>query len=813
MLNNNIKIAFRNLRTHKFFTLLNVMGLALGMSGCLTLIVIIRDQLSYDHFHPNGDRTYRLISQQIGINGDERVSCATTPFPLGDKLLQDFSAAEKMTRIVRGIDNTDAKTAGGLTLPLTGYFAEPSFFDIFGFILENGNATTALAEPNTMVLTRRTARRFFGDQNPIGQTLDLGKWGIYTVTGIAARAPGKSHIGFECLASASSLPGIERSQQADKGGLRLTNDWENQWMTLTYVQLREGKTRQELNAALAIAAEQVSNLDEKTAKITLYSQPLAQITPPRETLANDIGFSLPLFILLPLGGFVLLLIVFPCLNYANLAIARALERAKEVGVRKVVGARERDLTALFLTESVLTALCALVIAWPMHRGINHFIETKFFAQINLRGSEPIALHADAAGWGCFVLFSVAVGLLAGWLPARRLSKMRTAAALRGHAGDAVLRKRRFGLRAVMTTGQFAVSLLFMILAGTLWRQVEYMALADYGFQKENLFTMPLQGNKAEMLSAEIAQYNRVTGVCASSILVAGNTLEATDIKSQPAADGQNVYYVKCDKNYVPVMNLRLLAGQNFQENGYSGRETSILLNEKAVGQFQLGTPAEAVGKTLWLNDTTPVMVAGVLADFHFRPLREAIEPFALRLLPQDCAVLQIRLAPGDPRQSRTALESIWKKIDPVHPFEGEFMESAMQQGYLDIQLLGGFIGFFAILGLSLACLGLLGMVTHIVGMRVKEIGVRRVLGASVNQVVLLLSRRFLWMLGIAVLLALPAGWWLSNLILQSYAYHAPLSVLMLLACAGVLLLFGLLAVGVQSVRAALANPAESLRSE
>jgi putative ABC transport system permease protein len=281
MFQNDIKIALRNLRANKFFTLLNVLGLALGMSGCLTVILIIRDQLSYDHFHPSGERTFRLLSQQFGANGEAQGKAATTPFPLGEKLVSDFAAVEKTTRLVRGIDGNDAKTASGLTLPITGYFTEPTFFEIFGFALEVGNATTALREPNSIVLTRKTAERFFGSENPLGQTLDINGWGIFRVTGIAARVPGKSHIGFECLASSSSLPAVEQGYKPEEAGFRVTDNWQNRWSTLTYVHLQAGKNRQDLEAALAVTSENISEKNENGEKTALYAQNLSKITPAR----------------------------------------------------------------------------------------------------------------------------------------------------------------------------------------------------------------------------------------------------------------------------------------------------------------------------------------------------------------------------------------------------------------------------------------------------------------------------------------------------------------------------------------------------
>ena len=353
----------------------------------------------------------------------------------------------------------------------------------------------------------------------------------------------------------------------------------------------------------------------------------------------------------------------------------------------------------------------------------------------------------------------------------------------------------------------------MIFVATLWRQLNFMTLADYGFQKENLLSFDLKGNNAETLAAEIKQDHRVTGVTASSILIAGNSLQGDNLMTEPGGEPKGIYNVSADGDYVPVMGLKLVAGENFPENASKQHEQFILLNEKAVAHFKLGSPAEALGKNLWLNDSTPLAVQGVLRDFHFRPLKDEVAPFAIRFAPPNTAVMQVRLSPGDPGPALASIASIWKKIDAVHPFEVKFMEENIANSYRDIEIMGGLIGFFALLGLSIACLGLLGLVTYTVGAKVKEIGIRKVVGASIGQVALLLSRNFLLLLAIAVLIAMPIGWFLSNFFLNIFAYRISVGVVILGGCTALLLIFGLLAVGVQAVRAALANPVESLRSE
>lgn len=803
MLINHIKIAFWNLRTHKFFSLLNVVGLALGMSACLTVILIIQDQLSYDHFHPEPERVFRIYCQQ-----EEGTKLATTPYPIGDALLRDFSVVESGVRLVRSIQGTDATTASNLTLPVSGFFTEPSFFKIFGFQLEAGNAATALSAPNTIVLSKKTAERFFGTQNPIGQTLTLRDKGIYQITGVVAPPPGKSHIEFDCLASASSLTAIEQGYKPEAAMEKVVENWENRFMAYVYVRIGPEKTKADLSKALAVIEKDRINAGKTDKGVRYFAQNLGNITPEPEMMANDLGGGAPWSFIWGLSAFVAILIVFPCLNYANMAVARALSRAREVGVRKAIGARVGDIKRLILVEAVLTSLIALGVAWGLHLPLNHFVENQFPS-----GATQISLKTDALTWVIFIAFGVGVGLLAGWIPARRLAKLQPTAALRGNGGSQLSKSTRFGWRKAMLVGQFSLSLIFIILVATLWSQMRFMTLTDYGFQKENLLTIELQGNASTRVAAEISQNPHVLGVCATSIVLAGNNLQGIPLQLKRGGDSPGIHCASVDANYIPVMGLQLIAGENFPKNSTAKQEQYLILNEKALERFELGAPAEAIGKTLWIDDDTPVTVRGVIRDFNYRILEHRIEPFALRYAPMEHGILHVRLAPGDPSTALASLESIWKTIDQVHPFKAEFLEASMRKAYSHVTLIGWLAGFFAVLALSLACIGLLGMVTFTVGARVKEIGVRKVLGASVSEVTLLLSRHFLVLLGVAVVIAIPAAYFLCNLFLNLFVYRIEIGSLILGGSTLVLLAIGLLTVGIQVVRAALANPVKSLRSE
>ncbi len=804
MLKNYILLAFRNLAKHRFFSLLNILGLALGMSACLTVILIIRDQLSFDHFHPNAARVFRVNCQQ-----PDGFKMATVPFPLAETLSKDFSVAEESVSLVRSIYNVDATTAENQTLQVGGFFTETSFFKVFGFQLEAGNAANVLDEPNSLVLSKNMAERFFGNKNPIGETLDLKNKGIFKITGVVATPPGKTHLEFDCLASAASLPAMDAALKPEEYQEKITGNWENRYMTYVYVLLRPGQTKSDLENALAVVAEKREKANAPEKNVRFFAQNLGNISPKPEQYANELGASAPMFFIWGLIAFVLILTIFPCLNYSNMAISQALARTREMGVRKAIGAQNSDVKRLILTEGVVTAFIALGLAWVLHLPLNHFVGTFFPPQTKLTN-----LHAEGLDWLIFIVFGLAVGLLAGWIPARRMAKLHPAIALRGNKSGEILEKNKIGWRKIMLVGQFSLSLILMIVVATLWSQLQFMTLADYGFQKENLLTVELQGNKPGIVAAEMAQDPHVTGVCMTSVVVASNNLQGVPIFRERGGEKIDTHGAMVDENYLPVMGLKLVAGENFAKNPLSTRDQFLILNEKAVEHFQLGSRAEAIGKVLWMNDSTPVSVRGVVRDFHYRILDHAIEPFAFRYSPTEKGyIMHLRIAPGNPSLAMASLGSIWKKMDAVHPFKATFMEESMQKAYGHVTFVGGLASFFALLALSIACLGLLGSVTYSIGSKVKEIGIRKILGASAAQVTLKLAQHFLILLAVAVAIAVPVGYFLANIFLELFAYRIAVGGLILAGSAAFLLFLGLITIGVQAGRAALANPVEALRSE
>ncbi len=808
MLLNNLKIAVRNLRKYKFFSALNVLGLALSMSASLLIITVIRNQFGYDEFHPAAGRTYRIITEaQRKEGGSEKY--ASSPFPVATALRNDYAVTEQVTSLCFG-PRGDA-TVGGNTLPIEGFYADPAFFKVFGFQLDAGNEADALAAPFSIILTQEAAVKFFGNTNPLDKTLDIKGYGQFKVSGVLKKITQKTHLQFEALASAATMATLEKQLKPEEADFAVLDNWLNYYQTYTYALLRPGKTKADLETVLGeLAATRYKGLalESRDAGYQFHAQNLARITPADELLSQSSGGGLPMFLIWGLSGFAVLLMLFPCLNYANLTIARALVRAKEVGIRKVMGAKRGQLIRQFLTEALLTAALALALGWLLRLPLMRLLE-------GLAPGTDSDLYSplleDWKTYASFGVFTLVVGLGAGLLPAVYLSRFRPDAALRDVSKIRMF--SRMNLRKALIVTQFAISLVFLIVVTTMWKQLNFATTASYGFDRENIVNIDLRNVDYPSLAAEIARDHRVVRVSASSHTL--GTWEDRAVDLRKTRDGEPMplrnFYV--DQNYLPNHGLTLLAGENFPADASPEHQQYVLLNEKALEFFELGTPQEALGKTLWLNDSTGLVLRGVVKDYHFRPFTNAIGPMALMYSPPQFTQVNVRLMPGDPRGALATMEGIWKKFDPIHPMSYAFLDQKLAACYDEMRKTAGLLFFFALLAISIACLGLLGIVTFSVETRGKEISIRKVVGASVTDLALQLSRNYLVLLGIAVVIALPLAFFISDQMLQTFAYRIDVDAGILFGCAIGLLALALATVGWQTIRAALGNPVHSLRNE
>ncbi len=783
MLANYIKIALRNVWKHKLFSFINIFGLASGLTVCMLAIAHIRGALEYDSFHPNRDRTYRVLTDVVSLDNDV-APFATAPAPLAGTLKQQYGFVEEAARVTRTYNEF---LGNHKRLTMNSFVVDPAFFRIFNFKLAKGQPAT---EPNTAVLTPETALKFFGTANPIGKTLENKELGILTVVGVLAKTPAKSHLVFDMLFT----------QPQNQAGLA---NWEQYNSGHTYVMLREGTPADALQQALSTTLKRATH-DLHFNRIKGYgfrTQRLDRIAPAREELMY--GTYEPtlagLFAEIGVGLVTLLMAAF---NYINLTLARSLSRAREVGIRKVAGAVRWQLLGQFMAESVVLALLALGLALVMLE----CVKPMTFVQQWLIGG----VRWDWTIWTIFILFSILTGLLAGVVPARILSGFEPARVLRSHTGLRII--RGLSLRKSLIVAQFTISLVAMIGLLTMIRQMDYMATGDYGFRQERILNLPINDVPAQRLTNELNRLAGVERVSATSELFGSHGNVQPVKRSRAGQDASAAFVWSANDQFIPNMGLTLLAGQNLPVTTADTSGRLVVINEEAVKTFRLGTARGAVGQSLWLNDSTDVLVVGVVRDFRFTTFAIAVKPLLLRNKPDQYRYVNISVAPGAEEAVLADVKNVWKRLSPYEPFAGQWYIDLLQEQHAN-KSDTNFMGLLLGLAFSIACLGLLGMVTYTTQTRVKEIGVRKVMGAEVNQLVWLLSRDFIKLLAIAACIALPLGYMTGYSFLFVFAYHVSIGFETLGICLGTLFVLGSLTIGLRTYKAAQMNPANSLRSE
>ncbi len=794
MLHNYFKITFRNLLRHKLFSFINIFCLASGMSICLLALMQVREVLEYDQFHPHPARTYRILTNASKPNGD-KWRLASAPLPLGEVLAREYGFVEKSTRVYYDQRLGGDWSFGRKELPASGAYVDPDFYQIFGYKLATGQPAV---EPRTVLLTQETAERFFGKQNPVGKTLSGKSVGDLTITGVLVPFPGKSHLQFDLLVSMATVPLLNASGQM----AAQTKDWKQNWQNFTYVLLREGTPREALDRiwpSLAARAKKEAG-PKMDLTYTFRTQPFNRITPAWEEL-NGSSWEPTLGSILGVGGMALVILLMAGFNYVNLTLARSLNRAREVGIRKVAGARRSQLMGQFLAESVLVAFLALGLSYLMLNLLELLPSVQRWLTRDIR--------QDWVLWSFFVGFTFLTGLVAGWVPARVLSAYQPVQVLKGAFGPRLF--RGIGLRKGLIVAQFAVSLFFMVFVVAYYRQFSYMATAAYGFDRQNSVNIPLEDVNPRILANETASVKGVQRVGFSSDEL-GFHIGNTQVSPGPGQEFIDVNHFLADHNFVLNMDLKMIAGENIPPATRDSAGRFVLLNEKAVTALRLGSPGEAVGKTIRLRDSTEAQVAGVLKDFNYQNLSRPIRPMMLRYDPVRFRYLNVKVDPMAAGNIMGDLERVWKKLSPYKPVQLQWYDDHLYDHHLhlDDQML---LFVLTLMAMSIAGLGLLGIVTYTTALRTKEVGVRKVLGANVGQIVFLLSRGFMMLLLIAAVIALPLGFVAGTLFLQSFAFHVDLGIGTLLFCSGVLLLLGGLTVGIQTFRAAAADPARALRTE
>lgn len=808
MLRNYIKTAFRNFVRHRFFSLINVFGLAVAMSICMVLIMLVADQLSYDRHNTNGSRIYRITTLPVNDKGvvTSNQENSSSPMTVGPELLNKYTGVEKAVRFMRGFGNGWLEFENqNVNIPLSGFFADAGALEMFQYELEYGDATNALVQPYSVVLSRAAANKLFKEPNPVGQTIKVGDLGVYTVTGVLRKTSNKSHIVFEGLASMSTVKALEDAGKLDK----VSDNWTDYWHGWTYIQVEPGKTASSIQSTLdAVFAKHIGSITTPdTYKMKFALQPLFKIT-PSNSLNNPIGPQLPWLFVYFLGGLALVILLTSCFNFTNLSIARALNRAREIGVRKVTGAARWQIFGQFIFESILVAFVALVFALVLV-----FLLEPLIMQLNFARIFHWELHAGSTVYAFFILFALVVGILAGFFPALVLSGFQPVHVLKNLSNLKLF--SRMGLRKTLLVSQFTLSLFFILTVLVAFNQLHLFTHQHHGFKMNNNLLVKLNNTSHENLKNELQKYANITAVTAASHLPAAGTSYGTGFKKKrEETEWTNMAYFLVDEHYADNMELKLLAGDFLKREHVSLNKNLIVINAAAVDKFQFGSAREAVGQALlFQNDSTEKIIVGVVANYNHRDLTREIEPMALMYDPKSFNVVQVAYL-GTYDEARLTVEKAWATVNPDMKIDYTEVKSEINKFYEvvfgDLVTLLGFVSTLAIL---ISCLGLLGMATYATETRIKEISIRKVLGSSDGALVLLLSRGFLSILGLAVLIGVPLAYVVNNLWLEFIAYRTAMGVGTIGLGILLLMFFGALTIVSQTWRAVFINPVDNLKGE
>jgi putative ABC transport system permease protein len=813
MFRSYVTIGWRNILKYKTFSFINVFGLAIAMSVCMLIMLMLADHKRYDQFHEKKERIYRILSDRPG----SKAPSATTPSPLASALKTDYPVVEDATQLRRGVGGD--LLYNGTTAEARGYFADASFFNVFSYDVTGGNVRRMLATPNTIVISAALAQQLFNGAEAVGKVVDLNNrglsmlgdgepgiavpWGSYTITGVVKDNGHRSHLKFDVLLSAASLPALYAAGKIGDN----SNDWFNDFSVYTYALTTDGKSEAELTAALQDIVTRRYAGREDMKGFALAQQKLTAIT-PGILVSNAPGYTLPLIAYYFLSLLALIIMVSACLNYTNLATARALTRMKEIGVRKVTGAHRKNLILQFLSESTLTSLMALgmalillVIIKPAFLGlwVNRYLD--------------FSLQVNGSVYLMFIGFSLIIGLISGLYPALHLSKYQPARALKSLD---TLRPGKLSVRKVLSVSQFVVSLFFITTVVLIYNQFRHYLDFEYGFNAKNVVNISLQGNDHRRVIHEFLTVSGVASVSASDIIPATNVQNGISLR----VAGSDVEYTKfgvllTDDNFLGNLGLSLVAGENMKVSGDS-TSRFVLVNEAAVHALGYAHAPDIVGEMLQSKGgTEELTVVGVTKDFQHTALvnEDGVSPMILRYQPESFGYVSVRMASDNAASTLSRLENRWKAIDPVNAFRYDFYEDrldAMYRGFFDVVAILGFIAFLAVV---IACLGLLGMAMYITERRRKEVGIRKILGAADSSIVVLLSRSFLKVLGIAICVGGPLSYFVNNLWLQSLPNRVNFGWGTVLVGVITLLVLGLVTIGTQTLRASRSNPVQTLKMD
>jgi putative ABC transport system permease protein len=793
MLKNYIKIALRNLWRHRVFSFINIMGLSVGMTACLLIFLYVRFEMSYDTFHPKVDRIYRVVAD---IKTPTEVLNSGGPaWAVPSHIKLDFPEVEAFTRVMG--DNLLFRKGDIKFYETNVIWADSAFFKIFHFPLLQGNAHTALKEPFSIVLTESAAKKYFGKANPMGQTLLItGDASPATVTGIMKDMPENTQVKGDLILSMSTV--------TEKWAKGLDDQWGN-YSPAAYLLLKSGTNAMALQKKFPAFLEKWNGKEMKESQMypTLLLEALKDNYLHSTRNGSKNGNIKNVYIFSIIALFILII---ACINFINLTTARATERAKEVGIRKVAGAVKSQLARQFIGESIIISFIAYLLTLALSAlllpSFNE-LAGKTISQGIFENGQLILLLLGAA---------VVIGLLAGTYPAFVLAAFKPIEVLKGRfatgAKGSVLRKS-------LVISQFAISIALIIGTIIVYSQMSYMRNQNLGFNKDHVMVIDTNHDKAvETLQQVVAGLPNVQSTCLSgSVPGSGNPgaySEVENVKGDLQIANFDLYFV--DFDYIPLYKIQMAAGRSFSRDYKTDSNQAMILNEAAVKTLGYPSSEQAIGKRFkqWGREGK---IIGVIKDFHFRSLQQPIKPLTMRIERDRFELLSVKVSSAKLPNTIAAIEKKYKSVIPNLPFSYYFMDEFFDRQYRSEERFGKLFLNFAILAIFISCLGLLGLASYSTMQRTREIGIRKVMGASVSNIINLLSRDFLKLVIISFFIAAPVAWYFMHQWLADFAYRTNIS-WWIFATAGIMaVLIAVITISFQAIKAAVSNPVKALRTE
>ena len=805
MVGNYFKIAFRNIKKHKGYSFINITGLAIGMACCVLLVLYIHAELNFDGYHEKKDRIFRLCAY-INIGGSENLTSASNAVA-AEVLRDEYPEVENAARF-RWMPASAVRYGDNLFFENSMFYADESAFDIFTWPVIKGDSKTALIAPYSIVISEELAEKYFGKEEPLGKVLRFNEDEEYTVRGVMRNIPDNSYYQFDALTSMSTY-----YQQAGSDSPILT-DWVS-YNFLTFLLLREGIDYHIVNEKIKDLLYKYAgdDLKAKGAEEELFLQPLKDMY--LRPLGRAGGPIFYVYIFSVIAVFVLLI---ACVNFMNLSTARSANRAREVGMRKVLGAERRRLIGQFLSEAMFFSFLSLIFALILAHIVLPPIRTLTGRNLSMNIMEIPWLIPSLIG------LAVIVGIVAGSYPAFFLTRFQPVTVMKGELRSGSSNKR---LRRTLVIFQFTISIALIIGTGLIINQLDYMKNRDPGFDKEHIAILRLTDDRVRQMlpvfKESFKSFPKVMEVAAASSIPGwGSAINDKIPEGYTVEQTQLMDDFNADEDFIPTLGIEIIAGRNFSKAFGADNRQSVIINETAAKQFGWKEPIGKTIRSINPNDVgtwIPKTVIGVVKDFHMRGLSRMINPLFLDCEPdfpfeyKKLRLMLVRIAPGDIVDTMNFLENKWEEIVPHKPFEYFFLDESFDRQFRSIERSRSIFSYFSFLAIFIACLGLFGMASFTAEQRTKEIGIRKVLGSSSSGIVFLLSKELLILVAAANVFAWPIAYlWLKDW-LQGFPYRVSITIFPFVVSALLVAFISFITIAYQAIRAALANPVDALRYE